>query len=180
MRRLRRLLLALLLVCLAGTGSAADTPPAQARQLHAPETALRKAGLLGVRALPGTELALILLAADGRQLPMFTGLTEAAAILRAGSGDQPPRPQTHELLLATLQLAGLQPKRLVVDRLDDEGNFHAALELVDAGGKLTWMDCRPSDGIALALRAGATLWVAQDVLEQGAGDDPAGPPPLRT
>lgn len=175
MRRLCCLLILVLLASFAG-----PAPAAEERKLHAPEDQLVKTELLGVQALPGTDLAVILLAADGRQLPMFTGLTEAAAILRAGSGDQPNRPQTHELLRAALALAALSPKRLVVDRLDAEGNFHAALELADAKGKLRWMDCRPSDGIALALSAGATLWVAREVLSSGAEDSDTRPPPIST
>ena len=145
------------------------------RVLHAPENSLLAAELLGVEPLPGTDLALIALAVAGKQLSMFTGLNEAAAILRAQSNQRPERPQTHELLESALRSAGWQVKRVVVDRLDASGNFHAAIELVDEAGEIRWLDCRPSDGIALALRAAARLYVAETVLKSAGGPEPAAP-----
>lgn len=153
--------------------------PAFARSLHAPEEDLVAGELLGVQPLPGTDLALIALAADGRQLVMFTGLGEAAAILRARSGALPDRPQTHELLHDALQSSGLTVKRLVVDRLDAAGNYHAALELVDREGRSRYLDARPSDGIALALRFSAPLWVARAVLDAAAQESADGKPTIR-
>lgn len=159
----------LLLACLASAAAAAPQ-----RELHAPADSLHTAELLALERLPGTDLALIMLAADGRQLSMFTGLNEAAAILRAREGERPARPQTHELLESALQSAGLEVRRVVVDRLDDAGNFHAAIELTDSAGASRWLDARPSDAIALALRAKAPLFVADQVLERAA-DDAANP-----
>lgn len=170
-----RLLLALLLLL-----APALLTPLAARSLHAPEESLAAGELLGVQALPGSDLALIALAADGRQLVMFTGLGEASAILRARAGTTPERPQTHELLHEALQSAGLSVKRLVVDRLDADGNYHAALELVDREGRSRYLDARPSDGIALALRFSAPLFVAREVLDAAAQDSGDGKPPIST
>lgn len=163
-------LAALLACCLPATVPAAERP------LHAEESTLLAADLLAVEGVPGSDLALLVLAAAGRQVGMFTGRNEAAAILRARDGVTPDRPQTHELLVSSFALAGWTVKRVVVDRLDAEGNFHAAIEFEDRGSRIRRLDSRPSDAIAVALRAGARLYLAREVVEQ-AGQEarPAAP-----
>ncbi|MCK7593342.1 bifunctional nuclease family protein [Pseudomarimonas salicorniae] len=165
----------LLALCLLLTADATG-----ARELHASEDSLLAAELIGVEALPGTDLALIVLGVAGRQLPMFTGLSEASAILRARDGLYPDRPQTHELLDSSLREAGWRAQRVMVDLLDEEGNFHAVIELVDEGGRKRRLDSRPSDAIALALRAGARLYVARDVLDSAAEEAAPAAPQIST
>jgi bifunctional DNase/RNase len=180
LRMSRPLLGCLLLAALALAAGCRPAVAQETRQLHAPADRLLAAELLGVEAVPGTDLALIVIAAGGRQLPMFTGLAEASAILRARDQRRPPRPHTHELLDQALRSAGLKVNRLVVDRLDEAGNFHAAIELLDASGASRWLDCRPSDGIALALRSAARLYVAEEVLEQASQEAAPSTPPIST
>jgi bifunctional DNase/RNase len=102
---------------------------------------------------------------DGlRILPIWIGHPEATAILIAIEGVVPPRPMTHDLLLSALTAGGLVLERVEITRLD-EGTFYAALVLRGEERTIA-MDARPSDSIALAVRAGCPLLVAEDVLDQ--------------
>lgn len=119
-----------------------------------------------------------LAAAVGLVLPIWVGEQEAASTLIALSGDAPPRPQSHDLMKTLLDTVGARVTRVEVTRID-EGTFYAEITLVTQAGTVV-LDARPSDSVALALRAGATLFVADDVLEEvgipasmveSAGDD---------
>lgn len=104
---------------------------------------------------------------DGlRVLPIWIGHPEATAILIAVEGVQPPRPMTHDLLLATLVAAGWALERVEITRLE-EGTFYAAIIL--RGEERTMaVDARPSDSIALAVRAGCPILVAEAVMNESA------------
>lgn len=147
----------------------------EARELAAAEESLKPAEVLGVEPLPMGDMAAIVLKVGEETLPVFTGIYEGAAIERARRGVAPPRPQTHELFADVLARQGLQLKRVVIDELRDDGNFMAVLELQRRGEAITRIDARPSDAIALALRLGAPIVVAEQVVEkaQAEGDDGA-------
>jgi len=102
-----------------------------------------------------------------RQFPIIIGFLEASSIKIKLSGVQVPRPMTHDLLLAAIQGLGARLDRLVIDKLLDN-TFHAKLVLKTADGQEQWIDSRPSDGIALAVRAGAPLFVEEEVLKKAA------------
>jgi bifunctional DNase/RNase len=99
-----------------------------------------------------------------RILPIWIGHPEATAILIAIEGIEPPRPMTHDLLLAALTAGGLVLERVEITRLE-EGTFFAALVLRGEDRALA-VDARPSDSIALAVRVGCPVLVAEDVLNQ--------------
>jgi bifunctional DNase/RNase len=99
-----------------------------------------------------------------RILPIWIGQPEATAILIAIEGVAPPRPMTHDLLLAVLVASGLKLERVEITRLE-EATFFAALVLRGAGGVMT-VDSRPSDSIALAVRAGCPILVADEIMDQ--------------
>jgi len=82
------------------------------------------------------------------------GLPEAQAIARALEGERPARPSTHDLLATTLAAAGCD---LVAVRITGAkaGTIYAELDLVGPRGREV-VDCRPTDGIAVALRIGVT------------------------
>lgn len=107
----------------------------------------------------------VLLKEEGglRILPIWIGQPEATAILIAIEGVEPPRPMTHDLLLAVLVASGLTLERVEITRLE-EGTFFATLVL---GGKRGGVvDARPSDSIALAVRAACPILVADEVMNQ--------------
>jgi hypothetical protein len=96
-------------------------------------------------------------------LPIWIGPNEAAAIAMALQGVTPPRPLTHDLFVATLAVLGEPLRSARITRLED-GVFYGELVIGEHGG--TVVDARPSDAIALALRAGAPVLVADAVLEE--------------
>jgi uncharacterized protein len=151
--------------------------PAVARELAVAPSQLMPAELVAVQVLGGSGMAVVLLSVGGGQgeLPMFTGIAEAEALGRAWQQDRPPRPLTHELLGDVLEATGWRVERLVIDELR-EGQFLAALELRNAAGETRLVDSRPSDGLVLALRQGASVQVARDVVEQAAEEDPSSAP----
>jgi bifunctional DNase/RNase len=99
-----------------------------------------------------------------RILPIWIGHPEATAILIAIEGIVPPRPMTHDLLLSALTAGGLVLERVEITRLE-EGTFFAALVLRGEERTLA-VDARPSDSLALAVRAGCPVLVAEEVLDQ--------------
>lgn len=106
---------------------------------------------------------------EGRLLPIWIGHPEATAILLALQGVEPPRPMTHDLLTNIIASSGLGLSRVDIVRLE-EGTFYAELVL-EGGDRQLVMDARPSDSIALAIRTGSPIFVAEDVLDEAAVDE---------
>ena len=107
-----------------------------------------------------------------RYLPIWIGAWEASAIAMKLQGLSPERPLTHDLFATTLEQLGVRVDRVVISELADE-TFHARLILEGAGGTVE-VDARPSDALALAVRAGVRIFAADAVLEQaGLGADSA-------
>jgi len=105
---------------------------------------------------------------DGdRQFPIVIGFLEASSIKMKISGVKVPRPLTHDLLLSTIQ--GLEAKldRLYIDKLVSN-TFHAKLVLTTKDGQKKMIDCRPSDGIALAVRSQTPIFVEEEVIKNAA------------
>jgi bifunctional DNase/RNase len=130
---------------------------------------------------PATRQPVILLQGkrDRRPLVMAIGQFEANGIAVALQGVTSPRPLTHDLFLTVLGDLRASLKRIVVtDLLDDV--FYAQLHLEAAGGPLT-IDSRPSDAIALALRARVPILVEDRVFDKAERLQPkAGSPPTPT
>lgn len=99
-----------------------------------------------------------------RMLPVVIGIAEVNAIKLKLSGITPPRPLTHDLLLNTIQNLGAQLKHILIDRLENN-TFYAKLVLQRNGEEIL-IDARPSDSVAVALRAGAPIFVSEEVLDE--------------
>lgn len=99
-------------------------------------------------------------------LPIFIGPFEAHAIASVIEKVEFPRPLTHDLLRAVIEEVGYQVERVVVTALRDQ-TFYASLFL-GGQGRSVEIDARPSDAIALALRAQAPIYVEEEVLEAAA------------
>ena len=112
----------------------------------------------------------VVLLGDGdrpaRVLPIMVGLAEADAIARAAAGVVPPRPGTHDLIVALLDLLDAQLEEVAITELRD-GTFYAELFVESASG-LEAIDARPSDGLALAVRAGAPIVVTTALFDEAA------------
>jgi bifunctional DNase/RNase len=100
-----------------------------------------------------------------RILPIVIGLNEASAIKLKISGFQPPRPLTHDLLHATIENLEANIDKVIIDKLE-ENTFHAKLVIRTSSGTTKVIDARPSDSIALAVRANAPIFVEDEVIKQ--------------
>ena len=100
-----------------------------------------------------------------RILPIVIGLAEASAIKLKISGFNPPRPLTHDLLHAAIENLEACIDRVIIDKLEDN-TFHAKIVLKTNAGKLKVIDARPSDSIALAVRAHVSIFVEDAVIKQ--------------
>ena len=98
-----------------------------------------------------------------RYLPVVIGIAEVNAIKMKLSGIKPPRPLTHDLFLQAVDQLGARLEKVVIDRLQNN-TFYAKLYLQRAAGGDVVVDARPSDSVALALRAGAPVYVAEEVM----------------
>lgn len=99
----------------------------------------------------------------GRTVPIWIGRFEAAAISMAMEGEQADRPMTHDLIRLILERTGVRVQSVIVDDLWQD-TFYAKLCLVQ-GDRSIDIDCRPSDAIAIAVRTGAPILMAESVLE---------------
>ncbi len=100
-----------------------------------------------------------------RYLPIVIGIIEASAIKMEVSGFTPPRPLTHDLMNSLIKQLGGKLKGVVVEKLENK-IFYAKVMIEKKQGEVIKVDARPSDSIALALRAGAPIFVTETVLNQ--------------
>ncbi len=114
---------------------------------------------------PNTNSPIVILQAEtGVMLPIWIGIFEAHAIAMKMEGIDSPRPMTHDLLSNTIQVVNGMVERVeVVDLVD---NTYFARVYFSVQDKRYSIDSRPSDAIALALRAPSPIFVANHVLEQ--------------
>ena len=99
-------------------------------------------------------------------LPIWIGHPEAAAILMKLQGASTPRPMTHDLLSDVLGELEVECTRVAVTELR-ENTFYASISLRVNGRELE-IDSRPSDALALAVRAGAPIFAADEVIAESA------------
>lgn len=125
--------------------------------------------ILGLSSSPSTggAYAILLKEFEGnRRLPIIIGAFEAQAIALEIEGIKPPRPLTHDLLKQLTDNLGAAIIEIVVDELR-ENTFYAKV-ILEASGLVQEIDARPSDAIALAVRAEAPIFVANSVMEAAA------------
>jgi bifunctional DNase/RNase len=115
----------------------------------------------------GKQPIVLLKTADGNKfLPIWIGHPEAAAILMKLQGATTPRPMTHDLVTDMLSQLEVKVARIAVTELRDN-TFYALITVVADGAEIE-VDSRPSDAIALAVRAGAPIFAADAVIEESA------------
>ncbi len=125
---------------------------------------------------PGVEFAgwrqedrrqpwLILTEVDGsRELPIAVGPVEATSVAFALQGIKTPRPMTHDMLRDVVATMG-EAREVRVTELKED-TFFAELVVVDSAGQERTVSCRPSDGIALAVRADIPILVAESLFPE--------------
>jgi len=115
--------------------------------------------------LVGKQPIVLLKTADGNKfLPIWIGHPEAAAILMKLQGASTPRPMTHDLVTDLLGQLDAQVVRITVTELK-ENTFYASITVQQDGSEIE-IDSRPSDAIALAVRAEAKIFAADEVIEE--------------
>lgn len=132
--------------------------------------------LVGVRVeIPANTPMVLLREQDGRHrlVPIYIGSPEATSIHYALEGVVPPRPLTHDLFLNTLEALGATLSQVVVTEVRDH-TFYAELHLTTPTGD-TIVSARPSDAIALAVRCGAPLFAAEDLVDEVGQEPPPDP-----
>ena len=126
---------------------------------------------------PVTSVPIILLRDAGghKVLPIWVGAFEANAIALQIENVSTPRPMTHDLLKNVINDLKASVKKIVVSDLKD--NTFYALIYIDVNGEMVAVDARPSDAIALALRARAPIFVEESVIENAKPFDPGSDKP---
>jgi bifunctional DNase/RNase len=115
----------------------------------------------------GKQPIVLLKTVEGnRFLPIWIGHPEAASILMKLQGATTPRPMTHDLLCSMLGELEVRCTQIAVTELR-ENTFYASITL-NVNGRELEIDSRPSDAIALAVRAGAPIFAADEVIAESA------------
>jgi bifunctional DNase/RNase len=119
----------------------------------------------GLMVDPSTNAPIIILkdVAGDAVLPIWVGLYEANAIALEVEKASTPRPMTHDLLKNLIHGLNAEVQRIVVTELRDD-TFYAVIWMEQNGESVT-LDARPSDAIALALRADCPIYVSEEVLK---------------
>ena len=115
----------------------------------------------------GKQPIVLLKTADGNKfVPIWIGHSEAAAILMKLQGAETPRPMTHDLVTSMLGQLEAKVIRITVTELRDN-TFYASITIQQNGSEID-VDSRPSDAIALAVRAEAPIFADDSVIEESA------------
>src|ERR671918_2415830 len=112
----------------------------------------------------GTPIIILKDVDSDTMLPIWVGAYEANAIALEIEKIAPPRPMTHDLLRNLIIELGMKVERVVVTALRDN-TFYAVIELSSGNGDPMRLDSRPSDAIALALRADCPIYVDLEVIK---------------
>lgn len=119
--------------------------------------------VMGVHQDPYSSAVVVLKDSRGRQLRIYIGTCEAIAIhQRANAEFDPPRPLAQDLMLGLWRRLGGTLKELRIDDLWQDV-YYSKLT-VEQNGQPVAVDCRPSDGLAVALAAGVPIYVADHVM----------------
>jgi bifunctional DNase/RNase len=111
----------------------------------------------------GTPIVILKDVNSETMLPIWVGAYEANAIALEIEKIAPPRPMTHDLLRNLIVEMGARVERVVVTELRDN-TFFAVIEMRTGDGGAMMLDSRPSDAIALALRADCPIFVDMEVI----------------
>ena len=166
LRRYRHLVLVLALgALLAGAGTPGETPAP-------PAASLQEVTVIGVfNDQRGQHGVMLEGKRDKRRFLMLIGTAEATAIAVPLENITPPRPLTHDLFLTLFGRLKVQVTRVVITDL--RNNTYFATVYLTSGGTPMELDSRPSDAIALAIRAKAPVFAEERVFEKS--DRPPAP-----
>lgn len=136
-------------------------------------------GAIGIDEKSGDPIVVLKDTENTRVLPIWIGLPEARAITLAVNKVVSPRPLTHDLLYSTIDQLGYKVKEVVIDKIESHAfiaTIFLSLQGVEGTPPLA-LDARPSDAIALAIKAEAPLMVAETVVNEAGVAMVTAPPP---
>lgn len=163
MRQGRRITpLGLVLLCGAGLLAAGGRTESPAPKASGPQ----EVEVVGLFVNPQTEQPTVILQGkrDKRTFAMAIGPAEATGIALPLRNVTPPRPLTHDLFLTLFGRLNVTVKKVVITDLRDD-IYYATVYLAASNGEMQ-LDSRPSDAIALAIRAKAPVYVEERVFEK--------------
>ena len=117
--------------------------------------------------LASNEDAIMLIGSDewgSNVLPIWIGIMEAFSIKKALGQAQFPRPLTQDLVVEVIEALSGSVERITIDALLGH-TYTATIYLKDRGGKVHYIDARPSDAVAIAVRADAPIYVASHLYQ---------------
>jgi bifunctional DNase/RNase len=125
----------------------------------------------GVLVDPNTDTQIVILRDDRNSevLPIWVGTAEGTSIRLALEGVVPPRPMSHDLIQSFAEHLGFNVTCVVITEVKNN-TYYASIHLAHNGLERT-VDSRPSDAIALALRAKSQIFVTPEVLERRGGEN---------
>ena len=167
----RVLVTGLVILTLATTAGARDRAAPEPPKAVGPQ----EVEVIAVAMDPRTQAPAVVLEGkrDKRHFAMTIGMAEATGIAVPLQGVTPPRPLTHDLFLTLFGRLNVQLTRVVITDLRD-GIYYATLQLAATGTVFT-LDARPSDAIALAIRAKVPVLVEDRVFDKSERPGAPGP-----
>jgi hypothetical protein len=108
---------------------------------------------------------------SNKAMPIWIGESEAMSIAFSLQRNPFPRPLSHDLMKEIIEDLNGSVEKVVISGLK-EGTYYASIYLHDAKGEMVEIDARPSDSLALALRMGSPIFIADEVFEASAIESP--------
>ena len=164
--------IALLMVAMLGAPNRADNAPDRPEVAPPKPTGAQEVEVVAVMVDQSTQQPTILLQGkrDRRSVSLAIGLAEATGIAVPLQGVTPPRPLTHDLFLTLFGRLKVTLTRVVITDLRDD--IFYAIVYLNAGGPEFQLDARPSDAIALAIRAKVPVLVEERVFDKAGTSAP--------
>ncbi len=128
---------------------------------------MRRLELAGIGTTRVGDIPVLILRAEGedRVIPVQLAPPELESFAAELQGIRPERPMTHDLVTDIVHRMGASVSRVAITEIRDDA-YHALVTLTTASGEVA-VDARPSDAIALALRANAPIFASDEVLDEG-------------
>jgi len=129
-----------------------------------PKNDLREAKIFSLAQVVDRCIVVVEEVGGPRLVPIWIGIFEGGAIAAELTGQEPPRPMTHDLMTAIFKAAHVTMEKIIITDLRDNTYF-AEIHLKVNGG-VTVIDARPSDALALAVRSRCAMFVSENVFKK--------------